>query len=183
MASLRPSTLLALLAATACVPDFDLDLSQVTAPRVVAIQSTPGEAGERDPVAVSALVVAPDPDAVPAPEWALCLERKPLVELGPISPLCLDRGRLGSESLLPLGTGARIDTTVPQQACRQFGPNRPEPKQGEPPGRPVDPDFTGGSRPVRSVSMAGSPPPPQRSRSTTGTATEGTRTRCSTRSS
>jgi hypothetical protein len=144
MVSPRPSIALALLAATGCVPDFDLDLSQVTAPRVVAVQSLPGEAGERDPVAVSALVVAPDPAATPVPEWALCLERKSLVELGPISPFCLDRGRLGSESLLPLGTGARIDSTVPQQACRQFGPNRPEPKQGEPPGRPVDPDFTGG---------------------------------------
>lgn len=134
---------LLVLATTGCVPDFDLDLSQVTVPRVVAIQAQPGEADEREAIGVSALVVAPDP-ATPMPEWALCLERKPLAELGPISPLCLERGRLGSESLFPLGPGASVSARVPEQACRLFGPNRPEPKQGEPPGRPVDPDFTGG---------------------------------------
>jgi|RhiMethySRZTD1v2_1073278.scaffolds.fasta_scaffold23342_6 hypothetical protein len=131
-----------LLLVTGCVPDFDLDLSVVTAPRVVAVQSRPGEGDEREAIELSALVVAPD--AAPVPEWALCLERKPLVELGPISPLCLDRSRLGTGSLFPLGSGASVGASVPDQACRLFGPNRPEPKQGEPPGRPVDPDFTGG---------------------------------------
>ena len=86
---------------TGCVPEFDLDLSQVTEPRVVAIQSQPGEADERQAIDISALVVLPN--QAPAPQWALCLERKPLAELGPISPLCLERSRLGSERQVVVG--------------------------------------------------------------------------------
>ena len=37
-----------------------------------------------------------------------------------------------------------MPATLPELACQLFGPERPDPKPGEPAGRPVDPDPTGG---------------------------------------
>lgn len=130
---------------SACVPDFDDDLSLVVAPRVLAVKSEPAEAKPNETVTLSALVVDPDPLAERAqPSFALCLERKPLTELGAVSPACLGEPTPGSTALLPLGVGDGARATLPSDACRLFGPSRPEPKEGEPAGRPVDPDPTGG---------------------------------------
>jgi hypothetical protein len=43
-----------------------------------------------------------------------------------------------------LGRGAQAEAVLPEDACQRFGPQRPDPKPGEPSGRPVDPDPTGG---------------------------------------
>jgi hypothetical protein len=136
---------LALANGSGCVPDFEDDLSLVTAPRVLSIQAEPAEAKPNETVTLSALVVGPDPFAPPAQaSFALCVERKPLTELGPVSPGCLVEPSARSSALLPLGFGDGVSATLPSDACRLFGPSRPEPKEGEPAGRPVDPDATGG---------------------------------------
>lgn len=128
-----------------CVPDFDDELSLVTAPRVLAIQAEPAEAKPSEAVTLSVLIADPDPLAPPATaSFALCVERKPLTELGPVSPACLGEPSASSSALLPLGSGDGVSATLPSDACRLFGPSRPEPKEGEPAGRPVDPDATGG---------------------------------------
>ncbi|HMJ09989.1 MAG TPA: hypothetical protein VK524_01220 [Polyangiaceae bacterium] len=129
---------------SACVPEFDDDLSVLREPRILALQSEPAEAAEGT-VRLTALVAVP-PDSLesPSPDWALCLERKPLTELGPVSPRCLAAFASGGPPSLPLGAGTHVSATLPADACRLFGPIRPEPKPGEPAGRPVDPDSTGG---------------------------------------
>ncbi len=129
------------VAALGCVPEFDDDLSTITAPRLLAIQATPAEAKPRAETTLRALVVGPDSVEQPDPRFALCLARKPLSELGPINPECLT---MGGEAVQDLGRGGEVSASIPEDACRLFGPSVPPPKAGEPPARPVDPDTTGG---------------------------------------
>jgi len=131
---------------TGCVPEFDDDTSRVAAPRVLAIRADPAEVRERlDKTATfTALVAAPDGSATPEVFWSLCIDRKPLSELGPVSPKCIASPEPGPSIAEPLGTGTSIEATIPETACQLFGPQRPDPKPGEPSGRPVDPDPTGG---------------------------------------
>lgn len=136
------STVLA-LTLVACVPEFEEHLSEVYAPRVVGVVSQPAEAREGEAVQLQALVTAPPGQAAAAPTYGFCLARKPLSELGPVDPACLD-SRASAEILAQLGSGASVSAAVPADACRRFGPRRPEPKAGEAAGRPVDPDPTGG---------------------------------------
>ncbi len=134
-----------LLFVVSCVPTVTDDLSTITAPRVLAVQSTAGASSstaEVDPggvVTLRALVAAPDGVAVPALDWQLCLAEKPLAELGPVNTACLARGAAPSV-VKPLPAGDSTTAVVPLDACSLFGPN-PPPSQG---GRPVDPDPTGG---------------------------------------
>jgi len=130
--------------AFACVPEFNDDLSLVRAPRVVAIRTTPAEAKETKPLTFDAVVVAPLNASSSPPEFRLCLDRKPLTELGSVSPRCLHTKETDPEIVKPLGSSESVMTTMPADACRLFGPRRPDPKPGEPSGRPVDPDPTGG---------------------------------------
>ena len=46
--------------------------------------------------------------------------------------------------MVPIGSGSETSGTIPAIACRQFGPEVPEVMGNETPGRPVDPDATGG---------------------------------------
>ena len=127
-----------------CVPEFDDDLSQLRQPRILALKAEPAEARE-GALTLTALVAVPPDVADPgAPDWALCLDRKPLTELGPVSRRCLAGIGPGNSALLPLGAGPSVQATLPADSCRLFGPLRPEPKPGEPAGRPVDPDPSGG---------------------------------------
>jgi hypothetical protein len=135
-----PSVLLGV----ACVPSFDDDLSQVARARIVSLIPTPAEVKEGATLEFEAVVVAPDGDAAATPSYQLCVERKPLTELGSLSPACLRTSEEANDSVLPLGTGERVSATLPAEACRLFGPRRPDPKPGEAAGRPVDPDGTGG---------------------------------------
>lgn len=126
-----------------CVPDFEQDLSQLREPRILALASTPAEAREGQVTTLRALVAAPEDTDAPAPLFSLCLARKPLTELGPINPTCLETGD-GSGAVQALGAGTEVSATLPKDACKLFGPLRPPPRQGEPSGRPVDPDVSGG---------------------------------------
>jgi hypothetical protein len=133
---------LAVLSA-ACVPDFETDLSALQAPRLLAIASNPAETQGRKPATLTALVAVPEGQTAPEVDWTLCLSRKPLTELGPVNPVCLQADD-GSGAVASLGRGESVDTVLDQDVCKLFGPLRPSAKAGEPAGRPVDPDVTGG---------------------------------------
>src|SRR5688572_26759007 len=125
---------------SACVPEIDDDLSLVSAERVLAVIAEPPEAGEGDRVVLSALVASPVGAASALVSYSFCLTRKPLSELGPVDPSCLS----GTGELVALGQGARVEGSIDRGACSLFGPRRPTPEPGQPAGRPVDPDATGG---------------------------------------
>jgi hypothetical protein len=141
----RAGLVLSVLMASACVPTFDDNLSLVEQPRLLAAQAEPAEAAPGSEVALTGLVASGDVNGAP-PElsWGLCIARKPLTELGPVNPICIQAPELGPGSIIPLGSGTTVKATLPMDACRLFGPSLPEPMNGEPPGRPVDPDPTGG---------------------------------------
>ena len=138
----------ALVCSVGCVPTFDDHLSLIESPKVLAVSSEPAEAAPGDEVQLTALVATPDVNgAQPELSWGLCIARKPLTELGPVNPVCVQAADRAPGSIIPLGTGASVKATVPSNpvdACRLFGPSLPEPMNGEPAGRPVDPDPTGG---------------------------------------
>jgi hypothetical protein len=126
-----------------CVPDFETDLSALRAPRLLAIASNPAETQGKKPVVLSALVAVPEGETAPELDWTLCLSRKPLTELGPVNPVCLEPDD-GSGAVASLGRGLEVSATLDQDVCKLFGPVRPSAMAGEPAGRPVDPDVTGG---------------------------------------
>ena len=135
--------LLALMLA-ACSPQLTEMSSIVTAPRVIAVQSTPPEALPGSRVHLKALLAGADGSA---PRWAFCHSRKPLAELEPVSRTCID-GVPGATQ--DLGVQLELDATVPPDGCQLFGPDVPTAKPGEPAARPVDADTTGGYfQPVR----------------------------------
>lgn len=129
----------------ACVPTFDDNLPLITEPVVLAVQAEPAEVTPGAQVTLSGLVGTPDPSAAsPALTWGLCTARKPLTELGPVSPACVQAPSAAPDDITDLGRGTSVVATVPSDACRLFGPSLPPPMNGEPAGRPVDPDPTGG---------------------------------------
>ena len=147
--------------AAGCVPDVEEADTLVVAPRVLAIRSEPAQIEPRDEGTFLALFVSPDGTHEEAPlNWAFCNARKPLAELGPVNPLCLLENAHEIEQPVPaaddeeaeepepileeIGDGIEAAGDVPPDACRLFGPERPPPKDGEPAGRPVDADATGG---------------------------------------
>src|SRR4051812_7588163 len=140
-----------------CVPTFDDNLPLIDEPTVLAIQAEPAEAAPGKQVQLSALVATPQPNAA-APElsWGLCIARKPLTELGPVNPVCIQAPGRAPGEIVDLGSGATVTTTLPLDACRLFGPSLPEPMNGEPAGRPVDPDPTGGYYQPVSVTLTAS---------------------------
>lgn len=131
------------LLASGCVPDFNDDLSQITEPLILALRSTPAEARESGATTLEALVAVPEGQTVPRLAFGMCVARKPLTQLGPVNQTCLQPSA-SKEVLEPLGRGLSVEATLPENACSLFGPLQPPPKAGEPGGRPVDPDVTGG---------------------------------------
>jgi len=132
-----------LISASACIPTITDDLATVGKPRLLAVATTPAEATPAASITLRALVATPPGARAPAVDWELCLDRKPLTELGAVSPACLDRaGDAAVEE--SAGRGDEVTSSVPRDACSLFGPNPPPPKPGETGGRPVDPDPTGG---------------------------------------
>jgi hypothetical protein len=133
----------------ACVPDVDLDESVLGAPRLLAVRAEPAEAAPGQTVRLTALYAGADGALEEAPlEWAFCVARPPLAELGPVSRACLDAEN--DEALWRLGRGVTVEGDIPADACRTFGPEPPPALPGEPAGRPTDPDVTGGyGQPVR----------------------------------
>jgi hypothetical protein len=141
--------------APGCRPEFEERSSEVSAFRILAVRSVPAEALPGKPVHYEALVAGPNgttPDA--AIDWGYCTLPKPLKELNDVSTLCF---RASEEWIVPLGIGGEVDGELPKNGCRQFGSDVPEPKPGEPAGRPADPDGTGGYyQPVRLILPYGS---------------------------
>ena len=141
----RSGLVLALaLAASGCLPHFIDDTTHVTGARILAVRTEPAEAKEGDPVTLEALVAAPPGSDAVLPDWSLCIDRKPLSELGPVSTRCLSGPNPGPDIATVVEPGPPALAAVPENACQLFGPDRPEPKPGEPSGRPVDPDASGG---------------------------------------
>ncbi len=133
---------LTLLALSACAPGLDDPTPYVDAPRLLAVAFSPAEVEEGEPVELRALYADADGAlSVGEVDWSFCSARKALAELGPVSTDCLDPG---AEALLPIGTGLVASGVMPDDACSLFGPNPPPPADGEPAGRPTDPDITGG---------------------------------------
>ncbi len=126
----------------ACVPLLEDDTPYVGAPRLLAVAADPPEVGEGAGTTLSALYAGADgvvADAVI--DWSFCTAPKALAELGAVAPTCLDPD---SADLLPIGEGTSLPAVVPADACSLFGPNPPPPQDGQPGGRPADPDVTGG---------------------------------------
>jgi hypothetical protein len=134
-----------------CRPDLDARESRVTSTRVLATRGTPAEAAPGDDAKFEALVVGPQGTLLSGPiDWAFCTAPKPLSEQDDVSPS--DCFVLNGPDIAPLGVGPSVAAKVPDNACRQFGPDVPETKNGEPPGRPADPDASGGYyQPVRLI--------------------------------
>lgn len=127
--------LVLVLGVGACDDGLDQRLAIVREPRVLAVVSEPAEAKPRDRVTFHALVAGPDGPIAVAPSWAWCAASKPPTEDNAVSDGCI-----GTDQLLPLGTGATSSGTLPADGCLRFGPDVP-------PGadfRSRDADATGG---------------------------------------
>jgi hypothetical protein len=159
--ALGASVALAAIAATcACKPDFPERQSIVSSNRILAVISEPPEAKPGDAVHYSTLFVGFD-NAHPelgfhsidgaAVDFAYCTRPKPLKELNDVSTDCFYPPEDAPDYIHELANqGTEVDGTLPTDGCRNFGSDVPEPKPGEPSGRPTDPDSTGGYyQPVR----------------------------------
>jgi hypothetical protein len=139
---LRIGLVAALVVLTACSDDIVVDLSHVDGPRVLAIAATPAEAAPDDEVQLHALWVDEDGERTGASlTWTLCTSARGLAELGPVADACIDGVAGGTEEI---GATARISSVIPDDACRLFGPDPPPAEPGQPLGRPVAPDHSGG---------------------------------------
>jgi len=142
---MRAALCLSVFTAVGCVPTFDDNLPLIEQPTLLSIASEPAEATPGKEVQLSALVGVPRVDgAAPQVDWGLCVARKPLTELGPVNPVCIQPPVKAPKEIVDLGSAPTVTATLPLDACRLFGPSLPEPMNGEPAGRPVDPDPTGG---------------------------------------
>jgi hypothetical protein len=134
-------------AGSACKPNLNETVSLVTEPSILAVQIDPPEVNPMAPagtLTLKALYVGPSGDIPQAPiGWAFCNAREPLAELGPVNNECLEAN---GPWFAPVGTGVDVttDAGLPAAACNQFGPDVPTTMAGQTPGRPVDPDSTGG---------------------------------------
>jgi hypothetical protein len=136
----------ALVILGACKPEFSDRTSEVSNYRVLAVQSEPAEwqriidpdTNEAKPAKFSALVVDPLGNVANASlEWAFCTLPKPLTELNDVSIACFQND---PTFIVALGSGPSAAGAVPENTCRQFGPEVPENQNY----RPADPDVTGG---------------------------------------
>lgn len=143
MRRLRATTTIGLAIATlgagvaACRPELDDRTFAIDRVRVLAVRADPPEAAPGQATKLSVLVA--DRSGVRAdlaPDLAFCAEKRALAETSPVSASCLD-----DSAIVPLvgAVGA-----LPADVCGRFGPERLPGKDGEPSGRPSDPDGTGG---------------------------------------
>lgn len=128
----------------ACVPTVDEDPSRAELDQILAVRFEPAEAEPKATTRVTALFVGDSDGGEAAVAFDLCLARKALSELGPVAPECIATSSTDEGAIRYLGAGRDVDFVVPDDACRLFGPQRPEAEPGQPPGRPADPDPTGG---------------------------------------
>lgn len=131
-----------LLGAGACTTGVSVDLSVVDGPRLLAVAASPAEVEAGGEVELTALLVdASGPRADDALAWSLCTARRPLAETGPVATACLEGA---SGAVDEIDVAPSVTATLPEDACRLFGPDPPPAEPGEPQGRPVEPDRTGG---------------------------------------
>ena len=118
--------------------------------RALAVRAEPAEAAPGQEITYTALLVDQSGERGAAPvDWAYCSEPKPQASLNDVATSCFV---LQADYLTPLGTGLQVTGALPANACRQFGPDVPDAMPGEPPGRPADPDPSGGYyQPVRLI--------------------------------
>jgi hypothetical protein len=135
-----------------CRPDLEARVSLLESPRVLAVSAEPPEAPPGSRVTFRALIADRGGEIAQAPiRWSFCTDPKPLAELGPVSPRCVTSSA-DPAVLASIDVGTAVTGTMPVDACRRFGPDVPPSVPGEPAGRPVDPDVTGGFfQPVRLV--------------------------------
>jgi hypothetical protein len=142
--------------AAGCQPNLGAPASLVSEPRMLAVSATPAEAAPGSMVSYTVLVVDSDLKTFPSGEptsapvdWAFCNQEKPLSDLADVSAYCFT---YGASFLVEIGTGLTASGTLPSQGCSLFGPDVPPAMMGMPPGRPADPDPTGGYyQPVRLI--------------------------------
>jgi hypothetical protein len=130
----------------ACQPDFADRPSTVQDFRMLAVQAEPAEwvrnvdpdTNEAKPAKYRALLVSGAGTVEQANlEWAFCTRPKPLTELNDVSIACFQND---PSFIVPIGNGPEAAAAVPENTCRQFGPDVPEDQSF----RPADPDVTGG---------------------------------------
>lgn len=133
---------LSLIALGACTPEIDDRAALITGPTLLAIASTPAEAAPPAKVTLRALYVDQEGERSDGElDWGFCVARRAFTDQGTVSPVCLSPE---GDGVLRLGKGASVEGALPMDGCRLFGPDRPAPMAGEPAGRPVDPDPSGG---------------------------------------
>ena len=131
-----------LLGLAACADPLVDPTPYLDGPAVLAVAAEPAEAEPGASVALRALTVnEAGIDSSATVDWGFCVDRKPLDALGPVAESCTT---LDGEGVLAIGEGTDLLATLPEDGCSLFGPNPPAASEGEPAGRPVDPDTTGG---------------------------------------
>jgi hypothetical protein len=133
-----------LILALACKPDLGSPPSLIVGPTIIAVRGTPAEAAEDAPVTYDVLAVDVSGRIQnPSMTWATCDDPKSPAQINAVNSKCLaipDEG----------GPSPTFMTTMPDGACKVFGPQPPDVMEGQPPLRPQDPDVTGGFyQPVR----------------------------------
>jgi len=144
-----------LLFLAACVPEVGSPPSLLTAPRVLSVRSEPPEVSPGEATQLFLTVAGPSSgaehgaldDALSDTRWALCLASKPPVDDRFTNERCLT----DESAVQPLALrGQNVRVAIPGEACARFGPQTPPSLPEQPPGRPRDPDETGGYyQPVR----------------------------------
>jgi hypothetical protein len=150
---------LAILAGTwlaACQPEFTARNSDVTELRILGVRADPPEANPNfgNDIVYTALVADQTGTRKDvAVRWAYCTLPTPVSELNDVSPQCLFPDgpyikKFGDEMSQSVTT--KLPFLPGENSCNQFGPDLPAPMDGGPPGRPSDPDSTGGFyQPIR----------------------------------
>jgi len=145
---MRRSILMAVITLAACKPDLGPPASLISGLRVLAVRANPPEAPPSGPdagVLYELLAVTPGGTVIgPQPAWAYCLAPTPPSENNLVSPLCLGPNAQHA----PIAQAGLAQ--LPSSTCQLFGPLTPPPIGDAGPGRPPDPDVTGGYyQPVR----------------------------------
>lgn len=133
--------MLSLLVLAGCRPDFGLPVSVVTEPRIIAVEANPPEGLPGDAVTLTLNSGGPDGVLDVPAAFGFCTSPRPLVEINVVNTDCLGPAAAVTSIASQVTS---VQTTLPTNACLQFGPDTPPQKPGEPPFRPRDPDVSGG---------------------------------------
>ena len=125
----------------ACKPDLGARESQIVGPRLLALRATPAEVQTGEAVTYDALLVDPNGELSMSLDYAYCTLRNPLDNPNTVAEGCIAQA---GDGIVEIGASATVNATMPDDACENFGPEVPPSKPGQPQGRPVDPDPTGG---------------------------------------